>query len=132
MLPRLQPRRPTLTLAIRSSKKFFSGHQSFLTPWRKHAYLQRLPQPNPLEKIRLEPGNIVHPSGPVASEVRGEEHIHPLDLDYKHVTPEDERIGLVLTSIHPNTQLDTITSYLKRQSIKLRHGWVRKYSSKAR
>lgn len=122
----LSRRRPPLTFAVKTSKTVYRNVQTAVTPWRKHAYLSRLPLPKPLEKIRLEPGNIVHPTGPVMSGVKGEEHIHPVDLDYKHVVPEDERIGLVLTGIYPATNVKTIAEYMKKQNVHLRHCWVRK------
>jgi len=119
------PRRPALTLKVRLNKPIC---RDFRPPWRKQGYLERLPQPKPLERIRLEPGNVVHPAGPTNLHTKGEEHVFPVDLDFKLVTPEDERVGLVLTGLHPSTNIKTVVDYLKKR-IALRHCWVRKYFS---
>jgi hypothetical protein len=120
MLPR---RRPSLTLKVGLNKIIY---RSFRPQWRKNAYLQRLPQPKPLEKIRLDSGHVVHPTGPINTYTKGKEDISPVDLDYKVVIPEDERVGLVLTGLHPGTRIKAVVDYL-RQRTALRHCWICEY-----
>ncbi|KAG8834156.1 hypothetical protein FRC17_009416 [Serendipita sp. 399] len=55
--------------------------------------------------------------------VKGEEHIYPIDVDYMHIVPEDEKIGLVLKGLHPQTRLESVKK-LARSVASVRHCWI--------
>jgi hypothetical protein len=117
MLPR---RRPGLAMKVGWNKIIY---RSFRPPWRKNAYLERLPQPKLLDKIRLEPGHVVHPMGPTKPYKKGEEHMYQVDVDYRVVTSEDEHVGLVLAGLHPSTQIKAVVDYLRKRTALL-HCWI--------
>jgi hypothetical protein len=80
--------------------------------------------PKPLERLRIEARKVEHPTTPVAATIRGQEHVVPIDIDYMHVVPEDERVGLVLKGLHPRTRIYELRTYLGKHSY-VRHCWIR-------
>jgi hypothetical protein len=94
-------------------------------PWRKHAWLDRIPRARPNEKLQHGTGNVVqHATEPIYSG-RGKEHLITVDVDYMHVTPEDEKVGLVITGLHPKTRVKDLRVFLARNTF-IRHCWIRK------
>jgi hypothetical protein len=103
-----------------SKRTFITSHK----PWHKFAHLFRQPKPKPLERLRIETREVEHPAAHVAATIRGQEHVVPLDIDYMHVVPEDEHVGLVLKGLHPQTRIYELRAYLGKHS-HVRHCWIR-------
>ncbi|CCA68182.1 hypothetical protein PIIN_02048 [Serendipita indica DSM 11827] len=91
--------------------------------FKRFGHLRRVAVPKQSEKIQHGKVGVQHPTGPIVSRTRGEEHIYQKDLNYTLVTSEDEAVGLVLRNLHPLTKMRHVSRYC-RAITNLRHCWI--------